>query len=268
MSDASATVHHDGDFTEDFAVTRGVRQGCPLAPFLFALSTEPLMRLLQQAAEENRIQGIKINDSHQLLFLLFADDTETIPRWLFETRCKVATEGEIYTYLGTPIGIGVAEDQIEAFLLEKLARRVSHWSNRMLSWEGRSTVLKHALATMPTYYLMTLGLTANGYTKLDRICWRFLWGQNKDGSYKKPLISWSRICQEKEDGGLGIRSFKDQAQVFKMSLTSRLLDGVDCEWAHLARELLKANFEKKRKNRGKSRTAEEMLLLEDAVERY
>ncbi|KAL3686513.1 hypothetical protein R1sor_009087 [Riccia sorocarpa] len=216
MSDATATVHHDGDFTEDFPVTRGVRQGCPLAPFLFALSTEPLMRMLQQAAQENIIQGLRINESHQLLFSLFADDTglclaatrenflaakeivetferisgaqlnvgkslivpmglDPIPRWLFETGCRVASEGEIWTYLGTPIGL-----------------------------------------------------------------------------------------RDKEDGGLGFRMFKDQAQTLKMRLTSRLLEGSDCEWAHLAGTLLQANFKKKKKHRGMMRSAEEVLLLEDA----
>ncbi|KAL3692706.1 hypothetical protein R1sor_006357 [Riccia sorocarpa] len=38
MVGAEAVVHVNGSFTKDFSMERGVRQGCPLAPFLFALA--------------------------------------------------------------------------------------------------------------------------------------------------------------------------------------------------------------------------------------
>ncbi|KAL3691868.1 hypothetical protein R1sor_005519 [Riccia sorocarpa] len=303
MCGAEATVHHNGEFTDVFTLERGVRQGCPLAPFLFSLSTEPLMLMLQEAADQQSLHGIKIKENKQLMFSLFADDTglclkategnflaakelidrfelisgaqlnvaksliipigmETVPRWMLMTGCKVAAEGEIHTYLGAPVGVGIAEDQLEAFLLEKLTKKVNFWANRMLSWEGRCTVLKHALSMIPNYYLMTLGLTTNGYKKLDRICWRFLWGRNRDGNFKIPLVSWERVCRDKKEGGLGLTTFKDQSNVLKMRLATRILDEDPAEWAELAREMLKAVFYKKRSNEGLQRTAEEIMILE------
>ncbi|KAL3684100.1 hypothetical protein R1sor_002122 [Riccia sorocarpa] len=305
MTGAEATVHHDGDFTEVFCLERGVRQGCPLAPFLFSLSTEPLMLMLLEAAALKNIEGIKINDDKQLLFSLFADDTglclrateenfrvakavvdrfeaisgaqlnvsksliiplglERVPRWMLMTGCKVAAEGEIWTYLGAPVGVGVAEEQLEAFLIDKLTSKVNFWANRILSWEGRCIVLKHALATMPNYYLMTLGLTANGYKKLDRICWRFLWGTGKDGNFKKSLVSWERICKGKLEGGLGLTTFKDQSMLLKMRLVTRLLDGDTTEWADIAREMLLKGFREGRGRSGIQRSVPEILIQEKA----
>ncbi|KAL3679073.1 hypothetical protein R1sor_022029 [Riccia sorocarpa] len=123
-------------------------------------------------------------------------------------------------------------------------------------------VLKHALAVMPNYYLMTLGLTANGYAKLDRICWKFLWGKTREGQDRKPLISWDRICCTKEEGGLGLTSFQDQSLVLKMRLVTRILEGDTADWAEVARIMLEEDFTKKRVNTGKIRSAGEILLLE------
>ncbi|KAL3675254.1 hypothetical protein R1sor_025202 [Riccia sorocarpa] len=303
MRGAEALVHQNGDFTEPFCMERGVRQGCPLAPFLFSLTTEPLMLLLQKAADEGRLVGIRTVGENQLIHSLFADDTglclkatqdnfeeakslveqferisgarlnvaksliipiglETIPRWVFEMGCRVASEGEVWTYLGTPTCVRVSEEQLEMFLLEKLTKRVNHWSNRLLSWEGRCVVLKHALTAMPNYFLMTLGLTQKGYVKLDRVCWQFLWGRNSEGQFKKPLILWDRICREKMEGGLGLCTFRDQAATLKMRLVTRILDGEKEGWIELAEALITTDFNKKKVNHGKDRNATEILLLE------
>ncbi|KAL3680493.1 hypothetical protein R1sor_023449 [Riccia sorocarpa] len=51
----TSEVHINGCFTEEIKIERGVRQGCPLAPLLFAMTTQPLMRALR---EEEKIGNI------------------------------------------------------------------------------------------------------------------------------------------------------------------------------------------------------------------
>jgi hypothetical protein len=68
---SAAKVHFNGLFTPKFALGRGVRQGCPLAPLLFAISTQPLMLLLQEKLQT----GLDIGAPQRLLYQLFADDT-------------------------------------------------------------------------------------------------------------------------------------------------------------------------------------------------
>jgi hypothetical protein len=48
ITGSSAKVHFNGLFTSWFPLARGIKQGCPLAPLLFALSTQPLMAILKQ----------------------------------------------------------------------------------------------------------------------------------------------------------------------------------------------------------------------------
>ncbi|KAL3683131.1 hypothetical protein R1sor_001153 [Riccia sorocarpa] len=54
----TSEVHINGCFTEDFKIGRGVRQGCPLAPLLFAMTTQPLMRALREEEMVGNLQNI------------------------------------------------------------------------------------------------------------------------------------------------------------------------------------------------------------------
>ncbi|KAL3683873.1 hypothetical protein R1sor_001895 [Riccia sorocarpa] len=67
-------VHINGAFTEEIRIGRGVRQGCPLAPQLFAMTTQPLMRALREEERLENLQGLNIGGDWTLLHQLFADD--------------------------------------------------------------------------------------------------------------------------------------------------------------------------------------------------
>jgi hypothetical protein len=71
----STKVHFNGLFTERIELARGVRQGCPLAPLLYSLITQPLMLLLKEKTRIGCIQGLDIRAEQQLICQLFADDT-------------------------------------------------------------------------------------------------------------------------------------------------------------------------------------------------
>ncbi|KAL3687986.1 hypothetical protein R1sor_014295 [Riccia sorocarpa] len=75
MTGGSSQVHVNQAFTASFKIKRGVRQGCPLAPLLFALSTQPLMRVLRKEEEDGSLQGLQIPGMRSIIHELFADDT-------------------------------------------------------------------------------------------------------------------------------------------------------------------------------------------------
>lgn len=71
---ASTAVHVNGAKTYRFPVGRGVRQGCPLAPLLFVLATQPLMSEMKASFQAGRIRGYQVGETVLLDYSLFADD--------------------------------------------------------------------------------------------------------------------------------------------------------------------------------------------------
>jgi hypothetical protein len=56
-----------------FKASRGLRQGCPLSPFLFLLIVESLSRLLNFVRHEGSIKGILVVEVTKITHFLFVD---------------------------------------------------------------------------------------------------------------------------------------------------------------------------------------------------
>ncbi|CAN1125969.1 LINE-1 reverse transcriptase homolog [Linum perenne] len=75
VTTANFQVLWNGGLTENFKPTRGLRQGCPLSPYLFTLCIDRLSHLINSVVQENRWKPIKIGRNGPLLsHLFFADD--------------------------------------------------------------------------------------------------------------------------------------------------------------------------------------------------
>ncbi|KAL3693528.1 hypothetical protein R1sor_007179 [Riccia sorocarpa] len=59
---------------------RGVRQGCPLAPLLFALATIPLISMLQKATDQQRLKAVQLQTGVSVVTSLYADNTVIFPQ--------------------------------------------------------------------------------------------------------------------------------------------------------------------------------------------
>jgi len=76
MESASVSVLVNGSPTEEFTPSRGLRQGDPLAPFLFLVVAEGLAGLVREAVKANLLTGLKVGRKEIVMSLLqFADDT-------------------------------------------------------------------------------------------------------------------------------------------------------------------------------------------------
>lgn len=70
---ASATIIVNGEQSQPFKLERSVRQGCPLAPYLFLLTVDVLGQMLQHP--DNQVKGLRLPDNSLITNQMFADDT-------------------------------------------------------------------------------------------------------------------------------------------------------------------------------------------------
>src|ERR1044072_7335260 len=126
LSSTSISVLVNGSPTSEFRPQKGIRQGDPLAPFLFLIVAEGLTGLVKNAVRMNKLVGYSIgrSESVQVSILQFADDTLLIGEASVQNvmtmkailRCFELVSGLKVNFAKSGcVGIGAAESQINLF---------------------------------------------------------------------------------------------------------------------------------------------------------
>lgn len=91
--------------------------------------------------------------------------------------------------------------------MERIKDKLNSWGNRYISLGGRIVLLNSVLNSIPIFYLSFLKMPVKVINKVEGIQRRFLWGGI--GGHKKICwVKWSKVCQPRSHGGLGVRDIK------------------------------------------------------------
>ncbi|XP_059064215.1 secreted RxLR effector protein 78-like [Cryptomeria japonica] len=75
MNDVFAHIDINGSLSDAFLLGRSIKQGCPLAPALFVISSEAFHYILRDHSMSPAIRGIRLPNNEELITSQFADDT-------------------------------------------------------------------------------------------------------------------------------------------------------------------------------------------------
>ena len=75
FGNAWASVNLNGSMGKEFRGERGVRQGCPLAPYLFLIVGEVVNHIIEKSMREGRILGVKLPRGKQQYNSQYVDDS-------------------------------------------------------------------------------------------------------------------------------------------------------------------------------------------------
>ncbi|KAF7839728.1 ribonuclease H [Senna tora] len=110
-------------------------------------------------------------------------------------------------YLGGYIDVPNPDRQNAALIIFYLQQKLAGWKSLMLSQAARFILIQLVLASIPIYLMHFTALTDKESRTCDSLINNFFWGDW--GENKTPhLISWNKICRQKEMGGLGLRNTK------------------------------------------------------------
>jgi hypothetical protein len=174
--------------------------------------------------------GAKLNLHKSVVIPMAPPDT---PTWLSSAGCIISHPGVVQKYLGAPFGWGLTTGQLHVFCMEKLAKQLSTRANKLLTFAGRTILVKHILQAIPIYHKMFLSSTTKVDQQLTLLCQEFLWGRNQQGGKRIPLVAWKTMARPKAMGGLGFKEFRTHSDSLLSNWVLKALDTPDCEWARL-----------------------------------
>nr|GFC78092.1 RNA-directed DNA polymerase, eukaryota [Tanacetum cinerariifolium] len=193
--------------TSEFQFHCGLKQGDPLAPYLFILIMESLHLSFSRAVVAGIFTGIKIDSSLTISHLFYADDVVFIGEWSNTNLTGVGTSNDTviattlnlgcsvmktpFKYLGVMVGGNSLTIKSWDDTIGKLKARLSNWKLKTLSIGGRLTLLKSVLGSAPIYNMSLYKVPKSVLHLMESIRRNFFTGIQGD----ERKITWVKWCK-------------------------------------------------------------------------
>ncbi|KAL3534703.1 hypothetical protein ACH5RR_003164 [Cinchona calisaya] len=171
--------------------------------FLFCKATkEEVLEIKRIIHKYEQVSGQQVNmEKSSIMFSRNTDEElkKEISDLLREVQ--VVSQGE---YLGLPMVITRAKNQVFRFIREKAAKKFQNWKGSFLRQAGKEVLLKSVVMALPNYTISYFRLPKGMCKELSKMMARFWWG-SKEGEKKTHWVKWSKRTEPKCNVGLGIR---------------------------------------------------------------
>ena len=250
-------ILNNGWSSDFFKLERGVRQGCPLSPYLFILCVEILAETMRK---NTSIKGITI-DGQEIKISQYADDTTLI---LDGSSVSFTTALQILNLFSEISGLRLNNRKTEAMWiganigkeenlnpqkgfkwvndkvralgiwlstnpgttiesnydekLTKVRNSLSCWELRRLTLLGKIAVLKSLIASQLVYILSPLPTNNSAINEINSMFFNFLWDGKGDKIKRDIMIS------DYNNGGLRMIDIKLFNKALKSSWITKYLD--------------------------------------------
>ncbi len=267
-----AFVKNNGHFSEEFTLSRGVRQGCPVSSLLFILCMEVLACHIRQ---NDRITGLSLDDngSKCIKIIQYADDSTLLLNNTSEMKEAIKCLDIFGKVAGTKVnkskceglwigsnkhrqngctmhdikwpthpirylGIYIGHDTKECDKLNydtkvaKIDDILKQSTKRNLTLFGKVCIIKSLALSKIIYIALGLTIPDKIIKEIDRLIFRFLWG-------KRDRIKRKSIINTLEKGGLNMVDVRSQLSAIKASWVGRIISAPSEHlWSYLPKQYL------------------------------
>ncbi|KAJ9552562.1 hypothetical protein OSB04_016607 [Centaurea solstitialis] len=202
LKSASVSILVNGAPTKEFKMTRGIRQGDPLAPFLFLIVAEGLNVLMLEAREKGLCVGSKVGKGV---------NPREVQDWANDCRCGWSSLP--ISFLGLPLGQNMNRIDNWKVVIEKMRNKLASWKAKTMSFDGRLTLVKSVLGSLVLYYLSLFRAPRGVLIELERLRSRFFWGGGggdvgRESGKRVAWVNWARVFRNFDKGGLDVGSLE------------------------------------------------------------
>ena len=110
-------------------------------------------------------------------------------------------------YLGLPLLVGRSKRYSFNDIKEKLSKKLARWKEKLLSKASKEVVIKAVAQAILTYIMSCFKIPNSLCDDMTSMIWNFWWGQKRD-ERKMAWLSWEKLCEPKDVGGMGFRELK------------------------------------------------------------
>ena len=255
-------VLNNGFSTGFFKIERGVRQGDPLAPYLFPIALEVLAAMVRQ---NEKIKGIKIGDN-EIKMCMYADDTTffledkksldalqlTIDSFSKFSSLEINIEKSEVAWLGSfknsPCSLGsykqinLTTEGIKILgiyhsydntlvqtlnydkVLYNFKTFLQIWKSRNLTIFGKNEVIR-SLAVSKILFVSNMILPSKMFVqKVKGLIKDFLWNS------KTAKVAYKTLVMEKDQGGIGLPDIDNQILTQQIRWVQKLCSMESSPW--------------------------------------
>lgn len=251
-TNTETAVQNNCFITSWFKPSKGVRQGCPLSPYLFILSAEVLSKRIRQ---DSNVRGIKVFGK-EIKLSQFADYTtlfnadieslemalkivgdfgkiaglslnvkKTKALWLGKWKSNKNKPLDLKWFhspvkiLGIYFSYNIKENNELNFYkkIEKLETKLDMWSSWDLTIFGRAMLIKTLGISQLIYSASNLDAPEGIVEVVRTKSFKFLWKNKKD------KIKRSGLYQDSDNGGIRMTDFAIMLKALKLAWIPRLL---------------------------------------------
>ncbi|GKB76709.1 putative RNA-directed DNA polymerase [Tanacetum coccineum] len=196
----SGSILINGNPSKEFKLSKGLKQGDPLSPFLFIIAMEALHIAIMEAREKGVFTGAEIGKNKvEISHLQYANDAllvgecrlmgvgvknDEVKRVDRSIKCKNASL--LFIYLGLPLGSSMRKINSWDPVVSKFHLKLAKWKAKSLSFGGRLTLIKAAMTNLPTYYFSRFKAPTSVIKLLEQIRRKFFW----HGGVEEKKVSW------------------------------------------------------------------------------
>ena len=119
-------------------------------------------------------------------------------------------------YLGLPSLVGRNKRASFSAIKDKLSKKLAAWKGKLLSKAGKEVLIKAVAQFIPTYTMSCFKIPDSLCDELTNMIRQFWWGQRGEEK-KRAWLSWDKLCEPKERGGMGFK----RLQQFNLALLAK-----------------------------------------------